>query len=174
MSNISYVKKLFNKQKFVNIIVKRLDRIPLIDIDRINNELNVMHKSRMSRNLDYDSLSFSIEDILKAILENQAFRSRFVEIFMNLQEITTTYSRLLSFLEDYTINEIPSDIGIRSDRAKIGLCRLMFKKYYNIKMELESMLSRVESLIEDVDKIHFDLDTVAKIKVQIIDKEKYI
>ncbi len=134
----SRLEKLLRKDseyKTFKLIVEKCGL--LADFDNLTKEMETMHKSRKSRLLI--AKSPSIDKLIKASTQANAYRSRIVEIMVNVQKAQRTLSSAIERMDAHI-----------ATKYKIHLTG---KTISDKKLEIKNTLAEAYSKLSDFDRI---------------------
>lgn len=135
MSNLKKILKNDSEYQKFKLIVNKCDL--LADFDNLTKEMEIMHKARKSR--DLATKSPNVDKVLKAAAQASAYRSRIVEIMVNVQKAQRTLSSAIERMEAYILTKYRANIVGRSIADR--------------KLEIKSILNTSHKKLDDFDRI---------------------
>lgn len=115
-------------------------------------EVISLHKSRSIRTLAGKS---SARRIQESGMQDQAYRSRCVEILLHITRNRNHLASALDAIVKYIENEYQaqlSKMGYRTKTSQRAVCNLLVSSAYSKVEHLDSILEMVGLVIEDIDK----------------------
>ena len=135
MNRLKKLLKIDNEYKTFRLIVDKCGL--LADFDNLTKEMEVMHKARHSRNLA--TKTPSVDKLIKAAAQASAYRSRVVEIMVNVQKAQRTLSSAIERMEAHILTNYKMHITGRSINDR--------------KLEVKNVLDKAYSKLSDFDRI---------------------
>lgn len=135
MSRLKKLLKEDSEYKTFKLIVKKCGL--LADFDNLTKEMEIMHKARKSRELHMKNPS--VDKVMKAAAQASAYRSRIVEIMVNVQKAQRTLSSAIERMEAHILTNYKIHIQGRSIADR--------------KLEVKNVLDTAHKKLSDFDRI---------------------
>lgn len=146
-----------------------------IDSEKYLVEIENMHITRNVRTLDADSIVREIPKVIEAIAQNQAVRSRIVEIKMKATRVSTKLKfkkeTLINYLSVRYKEELRSQKGTQSERN--ALIQEVFSFTTPSFTELQVLTDFCDLVINDIDQAAWSLKSIIDC-LKILDEAKGI
>lgn len=167
---VKAVKRLLVNDKRFLRLKEAFETLPAYNLntDEIEEEILHMHESRKIRRLrkQLGGAGF-IDEVVKALLQDQEIRSRLTEILVACLGSTRKLEEACKAFESYAIVEYSdrlSALGTKGERQQfIEACLLPFYRYLRV---LEKIQLKARLVIEDIDKSAYTLkNTIEAVKL---------
>lgn len=129
-------------------VVKRIKQ--LADFDNLTNEMEHMHKQRKSRELHLKSPT--VDRIIKAAAQNSSYRSRVVEIMVNVQKAQRTLDSAIKRIENYILSEYKQYIDGRSIAERQAVIKNLLSGGYYQLADFDRIVEMCKTFIDDIDQ----------------------
>lgn len=139
------------------------DQIRKFNTSELAREISSLHATRRIRSLESsDILASQQKQLIDATLQNQAFRSRAVEIKMQMLKISLTGHEHLSILINYMLathkEELKSEAASITDRKSI--VNNWLRSEWVLLNEVDNVVALCDLLIEDCDQAGWSLKRI--------------
>lgn len=166
---IKALRRIIKKNKRFQQFLEMFEKNPAyaIDFDSLHEELQLLHTTRLTRELRRKKKSLQFTDkVVDAMLQDQSTRSRCAEILNDCVRIATSMSKTLSNLRDYLLTEYGSHlkrIGAQSERK--AFVESVMKPFYEYIAQVQTLEASSKIIIEDIDQAGYMYTNLAKIIV---------
>ena len=129
-------------------IVKRIKA--LADFDNLSQEMEQMHKQRKSRELYLKNMT--VDRIIKAGAQSSAYRSRIVEIMINVQKAQRTLASAIERMENNIISDYSKYMEVRSIADKKAVARNILASGYYQLSDFDRIVDMCKTFVDDIDQ----------------------
>ena len=144
-----------------------------IDFQKLHDELERMHMTRSVRTLRRKKVGF-VDDLLDAMLQDQAVRSRTTEILGICVNIDGAMRETLDNLNDYLMVQYSESLKISSTqterKAFIGTCLRQFYRYLD---QIQQLREHCKLIVDDIDKAGYTYRNLVE-TVKILSKPEQV
>jgi len=122
-------------------------QLPFADL---HEELSRMQKTRQVRSLSRRNKRFT-QDVIDAMLQDQAYRSRCTEILTQTLEITGVYQDTLTNLRDYLLFEYGKRLGgTKGERQQF--MENVLRPFFRYIHKVEQLIDHAKLIVGDIDQ----------------------
>ncbi len=126
-----------------------------IPFQALHEEIDRLQRMRTIRTLSRSSTSFTA-DVVDAMLQDQAYRSRCTEILSSCISITGTFAETLNNLRDYLQLEYGHRIPGRPTKSeRQQFMESVLRPFYKHLHSVSQLQEHARYLVEDIDKAGF-------------------
>ena len=126
-----------------------------IPLDAYRRELRSLHVGRKFSKLKANDPNF-LRHLSEALINDQSYRSRIVEMLTEVGESYRQFSRTLTVLRDYLIvhyNNHLKSVGTKGERQQF--VESVMRKFYEYVGDLDSFQQEAKLVTDDIDKASF-------------------
>lgn len=147
-----------------------------IDSTEITKELKTLHVTRIVRSLDPKNLiNDNQSNLINASIQNQAIRSRVVEIKMECYTKYNLLDNYVSKLKDYLISQYNDDFKeLKTIKEKQGYLSNFFSGETTMLNEINTVIEICDILIEDLDKSAWSIKALVELLDLTVKRENII
>jgi hypothetical protein len=167
--DLEHVRKLVKRDEKYKRFRAAVEKNPNLKLafDDLHDELNSMHKMRLTRSLNRKSKRFT-KDVIDAMTHDTSCRSRCAEILMSCLAITGDFQDTLNNLRDYLMLEYGGRIttGRSSKEERRQFMENVLRPFFRYIHKVEQLKKHAEYLVEDIDKASYRFrDVIEAIKL---------
>lgn len=144
-----------------------LDRVERLDVRSLMSEAKGLHAGRTSRTLY--TASINPKSLSEAVLKDVAFRSRLVELRVQLADVRDRLSSFIKAVSKYLNHRYGDKLGLRSQASRKIYFDTILREGVGKLDDLDSALSILDFYIKDIDQTGFGLKNAVAV-LQLIYK----
>lgn len=149
------LRRIIKKHKIYQRYLELFEKNPAfrINFDAYHEEIATMHTTRRTRTLRRKRNVQFVENVVDAMLDDQACRSRCAEILGECVKISNAMEENLGNVRDFLLTEFArhlKDIGTQAERK--GFVENVMKRFYEFFNQVQTLEKHARLIIEDVDK----------------------
>ena len=120
------------------------------EFDTLVKEMESMHAARKSRILYLKTPK--VKKIIEASTQGSSFRSRYVEIMLNVMRAQRTLEAALKQIESHIMVNYSDQMGFRSQADRKSLVAALLEKYHYKLADYNRIIEMAQTSISDVDQ----------------------
>lgn len=144
----------------------------LAEFDNLVNELELMHKTRKSRDLYLKNPD--VHKIIAATMQGTAFRSRCVEIMVTVQRAHRLLLAATERIETHAMTTYRDYIPVKSVADRRAYVRNIFQAAHYKLADYERIIDMAKLLIDDIDQAYWSLKQAVDALALIYQRENVI
>lgn len=122
----------------------------IAEFDNLVKEMENMHKARKSRAL-YLSRP-KLKTLMDASLQGTAFRSRCVEIMINVMKAQRTMEAAIDRIEAHIMANYKDELGVKSQADRRTVVKALLQKEHYQLADYNRIIEMAQALIHDLDQ----------------------
>lgn len=147
-SRLKRVLKTSEDYRAYRNVVKRIKQ--LADFDNLASEMEHMHKQRKSREMHLKAPT--VDRIIKCAAQNASYRSRVVEIMVNVQKAQRTLASAIERIDNYILSEYKQYIDGRSVAERKAVTKNLLSSGYYQLADFDRIVEMCKTFIDDIDQ----------------------
>lgn len=120
------------------------------EFDNLVKEMENMHQARKSRALYLKKPK--LRTLMDASLQGTAFRSRCVEIMINVMKAQRTLEAAIDRIEAHIMASYKEEMGVKSQADRKTLVKALLQKEYYRLADYNRIIEMSQALIQDLDQ----------------------
>ena len=149
------LRRIIKKHKIYQRYLELFEKNPAfsINFDELHGEIETMHVTRRTRTLRRKKNAHFTENVVDAMLDDQACRSRCTEILGQCVKITNAMEENLGNVRDFLLTEFANHlkhVGTQAERK--AFVENVMKRFYEFFNQVQTLEKHARLIIEDVDK----------------------
>lgn len=139
-----------------------------IDTEALIKELEGMHSSRQSRTIKARTMLRDTETSMNMVLENQAFRSRVVQIKITCYKTKALLDEQLSLMTKYLLTKFASQLSLEfsTQKAKADAVATCLSDFSKLQSKLAIVMTISDMIANDLDQSYWSINVTVKIAEQ--------
>lgn len=146
-----------------------------LPIERLADEIETLHKTRLIRILDPSAEGKFADDIIRANTQDQSVRGRLTEIMVQANRVVYKLKKALKTMRFHLsltfTDELRSFRTIEERRQVIEMVLRVFEDYIN---DMDMLRESATLVVTDIDKGNFSLDKTIKVLEMHVSRERRV
>lgn len=152
---LAAIKRIIRKDKKFQRMKELYETNPAysIDFEGFHKEISTIHLTRNTRSLRRKKSNQFVENVIDAMLQDAAGRSRIVEILGQCVKIGTSMEKTVSNVRDYLLSEytvVLRKLGTQTERKYF--VESVMRAFYEYLSQIETLEKHARLVVDDIDK----------------------
>lgn len=177
IENLSDLIKVIEEDKTTRRFNSNIDLlIKPLNLEKISLELEKLHSERDLRTLrQIQIMRKQQESVIKATLQNQAFRSRAIELKMQIMRSKNNLDELVDNFYRYLLTKWGSkvkDLGLKTIGERDSFLKQFYSDAERWQRNVNSTLEIIDVLVDDLDQAGWAIMRIVK-ALELANKERF-
>ena len=168
--------KAMRKDKRYKRLKEAFDTMPIfqLPVEKLANEIETIHKTRLIRILDVGDPKFT-DNLIRANVQDQSARGRLTEIMMQASRVVSKLEKALKTMRFHMLLTFNDELrGYRTKEERLQIVEMVLKTFTDYIDDMNSLRESAQLCVKDIDQGNFSMDKTIRMLEMHTSKERRV